>query len=865
MKKIFFSLLAIAAVAACAKTESVYTEADSEIKLAPVAAKQTKANVLGAIDGVEYPTAENFDVYGYWKNVGAGEVYTDGVSYFGAAGVEFINKGNYWGGAKTYYWPKNGALRFAAYSPSSLDLAHNQEGDTFSVTGYEQPSSTAATWDFLVAPTSESYTAMTATEKVAVKFEHALSWITLQVKAKDADAADVFTIKSVKINGVNTTADFEASMLGKEMVDYEAWSNQAAPAEYVVFDGVQGVTAEPAVIETTTAGTLVIPQATTNVTVVFNQKGVNGTLDMEDMVVDLDLVLDQDNEPWRPGYHYIYTLIFGLDEILINPSVDLWEEYIVGELDPEAINVSTAAQLEAALANPEATKITFQNDIAGQFNVDEVAGRTLTIDGNGYEMNGSFTLIGKSAYAGATTLFQNIDFVAADAADVAIDAFIYGGTVNGDTGTRYPDNVTIKNCTFTATGSAAEAVVGAKFWSLRDNLVVDGCSADGLHSLMQLTSCGDADVAIEGVTVENCKNGISLQYAGKTTISNSDISAREYGVRADGCKANTSIVASNIEAKQPVIVRKVTKDGYVLNIDDKTVLTTAEDYQVVFTADSDDKAYVAPTASYTFNGPATLKVFPKPAAWVETADELSAALTADKENIAVVLSADIDLPITSLGQQTGGSGEYKLGGENTKTITIDLGGKSLNITTGYWSGIGAKNADAKIVIKNGTMTSSQATGTWNSYDLTFANCNYELVDVVFNKAIAFTNANKAVVLNNVTINETHDYYAMWISAKGQDVKINGLTVNSAGRGIKIDEQYVDAPAKVSMKVDNATFKTAKKAAILVKSVAGADITLGTVNIAEVAADSTNPVWVDADSAAYFDLVTVNGGSKYQEQ
>ena len=862
MKKIFFSLLAIAAIASCAKTEAVYEGADSEIKLVPVTALQTKANVLAAIDGTEYPTAENFDVYGYWKNVGAGETYTDGQSYFGGA-VEFTNKGNYWGGVTPYYWPKNGALRFAAYSPADLDIAHNQEGDTFSG-AYTQPSKTNETWDFLVAPTSESYTAMTAAENVSIVFEHALSWITLQVKAKDEAAKNVFTIKSVKINGVNTTADFEASMLGQEMVQYESWTNWGTPAEYVVFDGVQGVTAEPTVIETTPAGTLVIPQTTTNVTVVFNQKGVNGTMDMTDMEVNLDLVLNQDNEPWRPGYHYIYTLVFGLDEILINPSVDIWNEYVVGELDPEAINVSTAAQLEAALANEDATKITFQADIAGQFNVPEVAGRTLTIDGNGYELNGSFTLIGNSSYTSATTLFQNINFVAADAADVAVDAFVWGGTLNGDTSTRYPDNVTIKNCTFTATGSAVETVVGAKFWSLKDNLVVEGCTANGLHSLMQLTSCGDATVAVEDVTVENCKNGISLQYAGKTTISNSNITAREYGVRADGCKANTSIVNTTIEAKQPVIVRKVTVDGYVLNVDDKTTLTTAEDYQVIFTAKSDDVAYVAPTASYTFNGPATLKVFPKPAAWVETAEELAAALTADKENIAVVLSADIDLPIASLGQQTGGSGEYKLGGESTKNITIDLGGKTLNITTTYWSGIGAKNADAKIVIKNGTMTSSQATGTWNSYDLTFANCNYEIANVEFSKAIAFTNANKTVVLNDVTINETHDYYAMWISAKGQDVKINGLTINSTGRGIKIDEQYVGAPAKVTMKVENATFKTAKKAAILVKSAAGAAIALNNVDITATP-DTVNAVWVDSDSAAYADKVTVTGGNVVVEE
>ena len=327
MKKIFFSILAIAAVVSCAKTEEVLNEVDSEIKLAPIATLQTKANVLAAIEGTEYPKAENFDVYGYWKNVGEGLTYTDGKPYFGDNGVEFVNKGAYWGGAKTYYWPKNGALRFAAYSPSSLDVTHSQEGDTFSC-AYTQPSKTNETWDFLVAPTSKSYTAMTATENVSIVFEHALSWITLKVKAEDATAADVFTVKSVTINNVNTTADFKAAMLDKDMVDYESWSNWGAPTGYKVYsDDEQIVTSEPTVIETVPAGTLVIPQKTTSVTVVFDQAGINGAADMEDMELTLSLALNKQDEPWRPGYHYIYTLTFGLDEILINPSVDTWEEY----------------------------------------------------------------------------------------------------------------------------------------------------------------------------------------------------------------------------------------------------------------------------------------------------------------------------------------------------------------------------------------------------------------------------------------------------------------------------------------------------------------------------------------------------------
>jgi hypothetical protein len=249
---------------------------------------------------------------------------------------------------------------------------------------------------------------------------------------------------------------------------------------------------------------------------------------------------------------------------------------------------------------------------------------------------------------------------------------------------------------------------------------------------------------------------------------------------------------------------------------------------------------------------------------VADAEALADVLTSDAQDIKVTLANDIDLPISSLGQITGGSGEYKLGGENTENITIDLNGKKLNITTTYWSNLGAKNNNALFTIKNGTMTSSQPTGTWNSYDLTFSNCNYVIEDVVFEKAIALANTGKSASLKNVTIKETHDYYAMWVRAAGLNVTADNLTVESAGRGIKIDEQYIDAPAKVTLTVKNSKFTTAKKAAILVKSKTGAEITVSNVDITGVAADKVNAVWVDEDSAAYYDLVTVNGATKIQE-
>ncbi len=258
---------------------------------------------------------------------------------------------------------------------------------------------------------------------------------------------------------------------------------------------------------------------------------------------------------------------------------------------------------------------------------------------------------------------------------------------------------------------------------------------------------------------------------------------------------------------------------------------------------------------------------------ISDADELAAALTADKENISVVLVDDIEVPITSLGEQTSGSGEYKLGGESTKAITIDLGGKKLNITTTYWSAIGAKNNDALFTIKNGTMTSTgNSAGTWNAWDVRLSNCNYAIEDVTFEKAVALDNVGKSTSMKNVTITDNHDTdtYGLWITAEGQTVTLDGCVIDmtpaSDGRGIKIDNQYIAAGSekKVTLNVANTTFKTDEKAAIVVKNPAGADINLKDINIAAVAEDSDFAVWVDKDAAAYADLVTVTGGLKKVE-
>lgn len=210
----------------------------------------------------------------------------------------------------------------------------------------------------------------------------------------------------------------------------------------------------------------------------------------------------------------------------------------------------------------------------------------------------------------------------------------------------------------------------------------------------------------------------------------------------------------------------------------------------------------------------------------------------------------------------------KWGGEDTELIIIDgqnvatraaAEDYTLTFNTTYYLHIETVNPDAKVILRNLNVTTNKESGTWDIYDIQF-NCNVDIENVNFHKAIAFVKAGQSVSMKNVTINETHDYYAMWIAAEGQTVNIEDLTINSEGRGIKIDEQYVDAPAKVTLNIDGADFNTKKKAAIMVKSAAGADITLSNVDIADVAADTVNAVWVDEDASAYFDKVNVVGGS-----
>ena len=357
-------MLGVSAVVACTKS-SVSYEPAGEIALAPVnEINKTKTTVTGSA----FPADQIMGVYAYYKadcpGGSAASAFKFASTYLD--NVQFKQNGTYWAGWKDgnaypYYWPKNGSLVFAAYSPLT-DAAKKPavESHTFKADGnavvsdifkndtFTQSRFTDKTVDFMWSPvTASSHTSKS--NHVAMTFYHAMSWITFKAKfTKPADKATttepVITIKSLTLDNVATKGKFEthvAEIKWTPIVDANAIEPQQP---IVVFRGegdkALALTAKSVDVENTANGTLVIPQEITDdivATITYDQH-VPGTAKVEQKAV-LHLnqckVGEQTLGTWMNAKHYIYDINFTFgtdDQIYIAPSVQPWtEEHVTTE------------------------------------------------------------------------------------------------------------------------------------------------------------------------------------------------------------------------------------------------------------------------------------------------------------------------------------------------------------------------------------------------------------------------------------------------------------------------------------------------------------------------------------------------------
>ena len=760
MKKLFVAVLAIAAAVACNTAEVVDLPQGPAIQFDNAFVQN--ATRVGTTTG----TLEAFDVWAYIENKG-GTVLVD----------EDVTKGNgQWGYANLQYWAPGHNYYFTALAPmNSANWDYNQAADVVTFTNVD------GTEDLLYAykmVNTDGLTLGGSMEAVKLDFAHLLSKVNFTFT--NGFATDNV---SVAIKGVEMTAvkNAEVALAGETAT----WSNNVDADLTLAFGDVANLasaasakSAELLTIPTKsdyTYGIKFYVDVYFGTVKAIDNHEFNSTLTgiefAQGKAYNLSATINAENLEMP-------VIEFDVNEVKgwINQDIN------AGVIGSEIVVVDTIEKLQAALnAATGNTAIAVGADLTGNVLVPELKGATISINGNGHKFDGTFALVGGSTYGEGTTLIENFAFETAGLN--GYDAFIYCNEQNGNT--RYPDNVVIKDCTFTATGAAEKAAVGLKLRSANGDVVLENCSTNGLHSLVQLLSCGKANVVIDGAVIENGKNGISLDKTGNTVIKNSTISAAEYGVRADGCVATTNIVNSTIEAKQPIVVRKVTTGNYTVNVDAASSLVATGEYQVIFTTGSDDAAYVAPAAgTYALNAPAGTLYFPAVPAYdalVADADELKAAL-ADSTVSTIVLAANGEF-----GTIVAKSNKTIIALDGAKVNTVNLNAAEnltlKNITfdaanavvavdgkgTGkQWALIysGDKNTNPNkgarnIVIDGCTFTGAfanggaiiaftdQNRGSGQSGNITVKNCTFEVSNVYYDVYCHYSGYGKFNIENNV--------------------------------------------------------------------------------------------------------------------
>lgn len=321
---------------ACTKS-SIRYELPGEISFRPVTAKTTKS----AVAGTEYPKdeAHNFNVWAWWIS---SQEYTPYEEYPSYAEMylrkrEFkYDSGNSWVGKEMpYFWPTNGSLVFAGYSPATAkaqDFVYSWDSKTMTISAYEQPADISNTVDLMWFDVTErSYadndnrsTGDVEVDGVPVVFKHLLSWLTFKFQTKNGSSARYF-VTEVELQHIETKARFTS----RPVAGSEEWSDHVEPENVPIWSGSQEVTAQNVVkLESKENGVLVIPQPCTaeHVQLLVKYKTAeNGDTQTKTVY----LTAGTDGHIWKPGKHYTYTMTFGNNEILVLPDVTDWETVAV--------------------------------------------------------------------------------------------------------------------------------------------------------------------------------------------------------------------------------------------------------------------------------------------------------------------------------------------------------------------------------------------------------------------------------------------------------------------------------------------------------------------------------------------------------
>ena len=405
--------------------------------------------------------------------------------------------------------------------------------------------------------------------------------------------------------------------------------------------------------------------------------------------------------------------------------------------------------------------------------------------------------------------------------------------------------VTVKNLVLDGNNMAVNYAVTV---NKAQNFVIENCQANNFGYGFLYVNKSNNIVTVKNITIENCNYGVRAAAFNKLNLENFDTKNVKYPVQV---KANAT---------------------KTVNMTDCDILEVKDGGSALSTWEANS------AVTFNFNGNNVFDEELPASAGINYSDSKETNVTIAKnvakigdkgykslaEALAAIGAGDVVIELLEDATLNYGAREA-YGTAETTSVTINGNGKTLtlNQTNSDWSSFGL--AAGKVVFNNMTIEKTgygDTGGAWNTHAIIFSS-PVEMADVTVNQSMA---VQAGATLNNVTINEANGFYGLWINGNGQAVTVNGGAINATngGRGIKIADQYIAEPAQVTLNVDGTVFSTAKKAAVLVSSKAGAKIAAANVNIENVVEDPVNFVWIDEDWAAHYDKVEVTGAQVKHE-
>ena len=319
MKKIFISLLAVAALAACTKSD-VALEDPAEIGFAPVTGNITKAEGLeGVLD-----KDQELGIYAFWDNDGTAGTVSDFAAFNDNYLVNALFKQKTvggvtaWGGAaEAYPWPVNGALVFAGYTTpgdavltTGTAVEYALATDVMTFKNYANANEFDLCW---FGRTASSYNYRATGQAVPVKLSHALTWITVEVYGEGTPVGN-WNITSITL--ANVVASGTATCNGA--TKKATWAPATTEATKTIYSGTHTITDAAAEL----TNNVIIPSLPLQLTVNYSF-AVQGQTKTDSKTVSLKLN-EGNTQAWESGVHYTYTLQFKGNEILVAPSYGEW-------------------------------------------------------------------------------------------------------------------------------------------------------------------------------------------------------------------------------------------------------------------------------------------------------------------------------------------------------------------------------------------------------------------------------------------------------------------------------------------------------------------------------------------------------------